>query len=87
MRAANAEAERRGGKTPWADPYGLPRDTAGAAPRASARKRTVSRPLTPGQEKIVHTALVAGVGPSAITRQFGIARAQVQRIAAAMRGE
>ncbi len=88
LRAANAEAERRGWKTARADPGGPRRDAAGAAPRASARKRTESRPLTPGQEKIVRAALAAGVGPAAIARQFGIARTQVLRIAAAAkRGE
>ncbi|MCY4550791.1 MAG: hypothetical protein OXC28_20705 [Defluviicoccus sp.] len=88
LRAANAEAERRGWKVPRADPRGPRRDAAGAAPRASARQPTKSRPLTPGQEKIVRAALAAGVGPAAIARQFGIPRTQVLRIAAAAkRGE
>ena len=88
LRAANAEAERRGWKTPRADPRGPRRDATGAPPRPSGRKRTESRPLTPGQEKIVRAALAAGVGPAAIARQFGIPRTQVLRIAAAAkRGE
>ena len=88
LRAANAEAERRGWKTPQVDPVSPRRDATGAAPRASARKRTGPRSLTPGQEKIVRAALAAGVGPAAIARQFGIARTQVLRIAAAAkRGE
>ena len=88
LRAATAEAERRGWKTKRADRGGQRRDAAGAAPRGSARKRAESRPLTPGQEKIVRAALAAGVGPAAIARQFGIPRTQVLRIAgAAKRGE
>ena len=88
LRAANAEAERRGWKTARADLGGPRRDVTGAPPGASARKRTESRPLTPGQKKIVRAALAAGVGPAAIARQFGIPRTQVLRIAAAAkRGE
>ena len=65
-----------------------PEEASGTAAGARARKRTGSRPLTPGQEKIVRAALAAGVGPAAIARQFGIARTQVLRIAAAAkRGE
>ena len=74
LRAANAEAERRGRKTPRA---GLP-----GPPRAGSRKRKAAA-LTPGQEKIVRAALAAGVGPAAIARQFRIPRAQVLHIAAA----
>ena len=85
LRAANAEAERRGWKSPRADLRDPRRDAVGTAPRASARKRVESLPLTSGQEKIVRAALAAGVGPAAIARQFGIARAQVQRIADAVR--
>ena len=84
LRAASAEAGRRGWKTPRADPRGPPRDATEAPPHTNARKRTESA-LTPGQEKIVRAALAAGVGPAAIARQFGIARSQVQRIAAAVR--
>ena len=89
LRAANAEAARRGWQTPRADARAQQqRDATGTAPRARARKRTESRPLTPGQEKIVRAALAAGVGPGAIARQFGIPRTQVLRIAAAAkRGE
>ena len=83
LRAANAEAERRGWKTPRADLRAPRRDATGAAPRASARKRARSRTLTPGQDKIVRAALAAGVGPAAIARQFGIPRTRVLRIAAA----
>ena len=86
LRAVNAEAARRGWKSPRAD-HGSPRRDPAAAPRASARKRSESA-LTPGQEKIVRAALAAGIGPAAIARQFGIPRTQVQRIAAAAkRGE
>ena len=88
LRAANAEAERRGWKAPQAVPGSPRRDAVGAPPRASGRKRSESRPLTPGQEKIVRAALAAGVGPAVIARQFGIPRTQVLRIAAAAkRGE
>ena len=45
LHAVNAEAERRGWKVPRADPRGPRRDATGPAPRASARKRTESRPL------------------------------------------
>ena len=87
LRAASAEAERRGWKTPRADLRGRERDAAGAPRRAGAARRA-GPALTPGQEKIVRAALAAGVGPAAIARQFGLARAQVQRIAAAAkRGE
>ena len=85
LRATNAEAERRGWKTPRADLHGPWGDATGGAPRASARNRRESRALTPGQEKIVRAALGAGVGPAAIARQFGIPRTQVLRIAAAVR--
>lgn len=88
LRAVNAEAERRGWKSPRADLRGRRRDVTGKSPRASALKRTESRPLTAGQEKIVRAALAAGVGPAAIARQFGVPRTQIQRIAAAAkRGE
>ena len=88
LRAANAEAERRGWKTARADPRCPRRDVTGTSPRASTRERAVSRPLAPGQEKIVRAALAAGVGPAAIARQFGIPRTHVIRIfAAAERGE
>ena len=88
LRAANAEAERRGWKTGRADPPRAPKEASGTAASGRARKRTGSGPLTPGQEKIVRAALAAGVGPAAIARQFGIARTQVLRIAAAAkRGE
>ena len=86
LRAANAEAERRGWKSPQTVP-GRPRRDSAPAPRANARKRKDTA-LTPGQEKIVRAALAAGVGPAAIARQFGIPRTQIQRIAAAAkRGE
>ena len=81
LRAANAETARRGRKTPRADLRGPRRDVTQTSPRASARKRTGSRTLTPGQEKIVRAALAAGVGPAAIARQFGIARTQVMACA------
>lgn len=88
LRAANAEAERRGWKSPQADLRGPRRDVTGTSPRASARKRAESRTLTPGQEKIVRAALAAGVRPAAIAKQFGIPRTHVIRIAAAAkRGE
>ena len=82
LRAANAEAERRGWKTPRAVPGPSRREATESPPRVGAQKRTES-PLTPGQEKIVRAALAAGVGPAAIARQFGIARTQVRRIAEA----
>ena len=88
LSVANAEAVRRGWKTPRVDLRGPRPDATGAWPRASARNRTESTALTPGQEKIVRAALAAGVGPAAIARQFGIPRTQVLRIAAAAkRGE
>ena len=88
LRAANAEAERRGWKAGRADPPRAPEEVSGTAASGRARKRAGSRPLTPGQEKIVRAALAAGVGPAAIARQFGMARTQVLRIAAATkRGE
>ncbi len=88
LRAANAEAERRGRSIGRADRRRPPEEASGTAPGGRARQRTGSRPLTPGQEKIVRAALAAGVGPGAIACQFGLARTQVLRIAAAAkRGE
>ena len=88
LHAANAEAERRGWKTGRTDAPRVPQETSATAAGGRARKPTGSRPLTPGQEKIVRAALAAGVGPAAIARQFGIDRTQILRIAAAAkRGE
>ena len=84
LRAAQAEARRRGWKAGQAAP---PRREAKPTPtraRAKAGRRPAA--LTPGQERIVRAALEAGVGPAAIARQFGVPRAQVQRIAAELKG-
>ena len=69
LRTLNAEAARRGWKSPRADLRSSRRDVTGTSPRSSPRKRAELRTLTPGQEKVVRAALTAGVGPVAIARQ------------------
>ena len=58
LRAANAEAERRGWKTRRAGPRGPRWDETGAPPCASARKRAESA-FTPGQEKSVRQRILS----------------------------
>ena len=80
LRAAGAEARRRGLKAAGADI----RQPGGRKPAGGATaKRGEPAPLRPGLERVVRAALEAGVKPAAIAREFGISRAQVQRVAAA----
>ena len=73
LRAAGAEARRRGLKAAEADR----RQPKGRKPAGEAA------PLRPGLERVVRAALEAGVKPAAVAREFRISRAQVQRVAAA----
>lgn len=77
LRAAGAEARRRGLKVPEAN-----RRPAGGAGPAPA-DRGAPTPLRPGLERVVRAALEAGVKPAAIARQFRLSREQVQAVAAA----
>ena len=79
LRAAAAEARRRGWKV-QAEPHpGRPkRDVSESVPRAASRAS--AQPVSPGLERIVRAAKAAGVKPEAIARQFGLPRAEVQRV-------
>ncbi|MDE0173722.1 MAG: hypothetical protein OYH76_01855 [Defluviicoccus sp.] len=81
LRTATAEARRRGliaketGRDPVRPGNAVPKN---ASDRAAAERAS---PISPGLERIVRAALEAGVKPAAITRQFCLQRAEVQRIA------
>ena len=53
------------------------------APRHKPRAKGRASKITPGQTNIIRAAFEAGVKPSAIARQFRIARAEVERIVGA----
>ena len=86
LHAVEAEARRRG--RPAEDEVGKTARTAKAAPSEAALRRKPrancrASKITPSQANIIRAAFEAGVKPSAIARQFRIARTEVARIVGA----
>ena len=83
-KAVAEEARRRGRGLPGG-PSASERTTETPA---SARARPAvagAASVTPGQERLILAALEAGLRPAAIAREFRLARATVQQVAAAAR--
>ena len=88
LHAVKAEARRRGRSFGDDDTKAAQAAKASRIEPALRRKpRANSRAskITPSQANIIRAAFEAGVKPSAIARQFRIARAQVDRIVGASR--
>ena len=73
-----ADEDRRAARTVKAPPVK-------PAPRRKPRANRGASKITPGHASIIRAAFEAGVKPSAIARQFRIARAEVERIVGASR--
>ena len=83
LHAVEAEARRRGRSFGDDDTKAVQTAKASPIEPALRRKRKTNNRtsrVTPGQATIIRAAFEAGVKPSAIARQFRIARTEVERI-------
>ena len=84
LQAVLEEARRRGrpvvGEHTSSRASGSATLTEQAQPSGGRAKKKQTRPLAPGQARLIRAAFEAGVKPAAIVRQLRVSRAQVQQV-------